>query len=83
MEIHMVENRQKWISKVYWNDKKDVNTRCRGVLGSLSNAHKQTHHLGHQTSFLRVENMWIIGAEKWTECVQKRRYAARINNGNL
>jgi len=26
--------------------------------------------------------MWIIGAEKWTECAQKRRYAARIN-GNL
>ncbi len=41
-----------------------------------------THHLGHKTSFLRVENMWIIGAKKWTECAQKRRYAARIN-GNL
>jgi hypothetical protein len=28
------------------------------------------------------ENMWIIGAKKWTECAQKRRYAACIN-GNL
>ena len=53
----------------------------RGVLGSLSDAHKQTHHLGHKTSFLQVENMWIIGATIWTEseCAQKRRYAARIN----
>ncbi len=30
-------------------------------------AHKQTHHLGHKMSFLRVENIWIIGAKKWTE----------------
>jgi hypothetical protein len=52
----------------------------RGVL--LSDTHKQTHNLGRKTSFLRVENMWIIGAKNWTECAQKRRYAARIN-GNL
>ena len=32
------------------------------------------HHLGHKSSFLRVENMWIIGAKKWTECAQKRRH---------
>jgi hypothetical protein len=54
----------------------------RGVLGSLSDAHKQTHHLGHKMLFLWVENMWIIGAKKWTECAQKHRYAAHIN-GNL
>ena len=54
----------------------------RGVWESLSDAHKQTHHLGYKTSFLQGENMWIIGAKKWTECMQKRRYTARIN-GNL
>jgi len=48
---------------------------CRGFT-ELVRAHKQTHHLGHKTSFLRVENMWIIGAKKWTDCAQKRRYAA-------
>ena len=31
---------------------------------SLSDAHKQPHHLGHKMSFLRVENTWIIGAKK-------------------
>jgi hypothetical protein len=31
-----------------------------GGLWSFSNTHTQTH-LGHKTSFLRVENMWIFG----------------------
>ena len=40
-----------------------THTLGRGVLGSLSDAHKQTHHLGHKTSFLQVENMWIFGTK--------------------
>ncbi len=40
------------------------------------------HYLGHKTSFLRAENMWIFDAKKWTDCSQNHRFAACIN-GNL
>jgi hypothetical protein len=37
---------------------------------TASDTQTQTHHLGHKTSFLRVENMWIFGTKKWTDCLQ-------------
>ncbi len=53
----------------------------KGGLQSISDTHRRTL-LGHKMTFLRVENMWIFGAKKWTADAQNCRIAAHIN-GNL
>jgi hypothetical protein len=47
-------------------------------LRSMYDTHKQTH-LGHKTSFLRVDNMRIFGTKKWIDCLQNCRFAACMN----